>query len=217
MKKEINLMIADDHAIIRDGIKLMIKKEPLIKLIYEAKDGLDAIKFIEENPSKIDVVLMDISMPKFDGFAATRSIKLNHPNIAVLALTMHTEESYVIDMMKAGVSGYILKDSGKEELIDAIKKVADGKLYYSSEVSSIVISSLVNGNGSENKKTKDAVSKREKEIAILIAQGLTSGEISKQLFLSQRTIEAHRRNMITKLNLKNSAELISYTIKHGWI
>ena len=120
MKKEIRLMIVDDHKMIRDGIKLMLKNNPEIKLIAEAENGLEAIKYIDNNPTAVDVILMDISMPKLDGIAATKDIKGNHKNIHVLAITMHIEESYINDMMKAGASGYILKESGRDDLIEAI-------------------------------------------------------------------------------------------------
>lgn len=216
MEKEIRIMLVDDHRMIRDGIKLMIKNDPLIKLVYEAQDGLEAIKYINNNPFEIDVVLMDISMPKLDGVAATRDIKTNHPDIKVLALTMHIESSYISNMMKAGVSGYILKDSGKNELIDAIKKVAEGKLYYSADVSSVLLNSIMT-EGTDKKRTRDVVSDREKEVAIFIVKGLTSVEIGKELHVSTRTIESHRRNIISKLDLKNTAEMISYAIKHGWV
>lgn len=213
-KKEIRLMIVDDHKMIRDGIKLMLKNNPEIKLIAEAENGLDAIKYIDKNPTAVDVVLMDISMPKLDGIAATRDIKGNHKDIYVLAITMHIEESYINDMIKAGASGYILKESGKEDLIDAITKVADGKLYFSSEVSSIIIGGMLNDDSKNH--TKSIVSEREKEVIKFVSQGISNAEIGVKMHLSSRTIESHRRNIIQKLDLKNTAELITYAIKHKW-
>lgn len=216
MDKEIRVMLVDDHKMIRDGIRLMIKNDPIVKIVCEAQDGLEAIEYINNNPLEIDVVLMDISMPKLDGIAATHNIKTNHPDIKVLALTMHLESSYISKMMKAGVSGYILKDSSRFELIDAIKKIAEGKLYYSADVSSVLLNSIMT-ESTDKKRTKDVVSDREKEVAVFIAKGLTSAEIGEELHVSARTVESHRRNIISKLDLKNTAQMISYAIKHGWI
>lgn len=216
MDKEIRVMLVDDHKMIRDGIRLMIKNDPIVKIVCEAQDGLEAIEYINNNPLEIDVVLMDISMPKLDGIAATHDIKTNHPDIKVLALTMHLESSYISKMMKAGVSGYILKDSSRFELIDAIKKIAEGKLYYSADVSSVLLNSIM-VESTDKKRTKDVVSDREKEVAVFIAKGLTSAEIGEELHVSARTVESHRRNIISKLDLKNTAQMISYAIKHGWI
>lgn len=213
-KKDIRIMIVDDHKMIRDGIKLMLKNNPEIKVVAEADNGIDAIKYIDDNAKDLDVILMDISMPKLDGIAATKDIKGNHKNVNVLAITMHLEESYITDMMKSGASGYILKESGKEELIDAIVKVADNKLYFSSDVSAIIIGNMMDGN---SKKQKDGISDREKEVIKYVAQGMSNAAIGSELFLSSRTIESHRRNILGKLELKNTAELISYAIKHKWI
>jgi DNA-binding NarL/FixJ family response regulator len=198
---------------IRDGIKLMLKGSPEIKVIAEAENGLEAVKYMDNNPTSVDVILMDISMPKLNGIAATKDIKGNHKNINVLAITMHLEESYITDMMKAGASGYILKESGKEELIEAIIKVADGKLYFSSDVSSIIIGNMM--DDSKN-NTKSLISDREKEVIKFVVQGISNAEIGSLMCLSSRTIESHRRNILQKLDLKNTAELISYAIKNKW-
>ncbi|MBI2279615.1 MAG: response regulator transcription factor [Bacteroidetes bacterium] len=214
-KKEIRLMIVDDHKMIRDGIKLMLKSNPEIKLIAEAENGLEAVKYIDNNPKALDVVLMDISMPKLNGIDATKDIKAHHKHINILAITMHLEESYITDMMKAGASGYILKESGKEDLIEAILKVAEGKLYFTSEVSSIIIGNMMNNDSTNH--TKSIISDREKEVIKYVAQGISNIEIGEKLNLSARTIESHRRNILQKLDLKNTAEMISYAIKHHWV
>ena len=213
MENTIRVIIVDDHKMIRDGIKLMLKGSPEIKVIAEAENGLEAVKYMDNNPTSVDVILMDISMPKLNGIAATKDIKGNHKNINVLAITMHLEESYITDMMKAGASGYILKESGKEELIEAIIKVADGKLYFSSDVSSIIIGNMM--DDSKN-NTKSLISDREKEVIKFVVQGISNAEIGSLMCLSSRTIESHRRNILQKLDLKNTAELISYAIKNKW-
>lgn len=214
MKKEIRLMIVDDHKMIRDGIKLMLKGNPEIIVMAEADNGLEAVKYIDNNPTEVDVILMDISMPKLNGIAATKDIKGNHKNVNVLAITMHLEESYITDMMKAGASGYILKESGKEELIEAILKVADNKLYFSSDVSSVIIGNMIDDSGKN--QVKSLISDREKEVIKYVAQGISNAEIGAVMCLSSRTIESHRRNILQKLDLKNTAELISYAIKNKW-
>ncbi len=216
MKNEIKIMIVDDHQMIRDGIKLMLKGTPEIILVAEFDNGLDAIKYIDNNPTAANVILMDISMPIIDGITATKDIKSNHVAIKVLAMTMHIEESYIMDMMKAGASGYILKESGREDLIDAIKRVYEGKKYFSSDVSSILLTSMMDVNVAK-KHTKDIISDREKEVIDLVAKGLSNAEIGSNLCLSSRTIESHRRNILNKLELKNTAELISYAIKNKWV
>lgn len=213
-KKEIRLMIVDDHKMIRDGIRLMLKNNPEIKVIAEADNGFEAVKYIDNNPDAVDVILMDISMPKLNGIAATKDIKENHKNINILAITMHLEESYITDMMKAGSSGYILKESGKEELIEAILKVAEGKLYFSSDVSSVIISNMMNEG--ERHYSKNVISDREREVIKYVSQGISNAEIGSLMCLSSRTIESHRRNILQKLELKNTAELIAYAIKNKW-
>ena len=215
MKKEIKLMIVDDHKMIRDGIKLMLKGTSDIKVVAEAENGLEAVKYIDNNPKEVDVILMDISMPKLNGIAATKDIKGNHKNINILAITMHLEESYIADMMKAGASGYILNASGKEELIEAIFKIADNKLYFSSDVSAVIIGNMMNEEPKQ--VAKSLISDREKEVIKYVVQGISNAEIGSILCLSSRTIESHRRNILQKLDLKNTAELITYAIKNKWV
>lgn len=137
MEKEIKILLVDDHKIIRDGIKLMLNKNPEIKIIAEAENGLEAIDFMSKNANDIDVILMDISMPVLDGINATRAIKKLNKNAKILILTMHLEESYYNDVIDAGALGYVLKESDRSEIVHAIKTVADNKKYISENVSSI--------------------------------------------------------------------------------
>lgn len=215
MENVIRLIVVDDHKMIRDGIKLMLKNTPEIKIVNEFDNGLDVIKHIDKNPTSVDVVLMDISMPKLDGIAATRDIKSNHAGINVLAITMHIEKSYIMDMMKAGASGYILKESGATDLVEAIKNVAAGKQYFSSDVSSVLVKSIM--EDVPKKHVRDIVSEREKEVIVLVAQGYSNNEIGDKMCLSPRTVESHRRNIMQKLDVKNTAEMISYANKQSWI
>lgn len=215
MENTIRVIIVDDHKMIRDGIKLMLKNNPEIKVVNEFDNGLDVIKYIDKNPTSVDVILMDISMPKLDGIAATRDIKSNHAGINILAITMHIEKSYIMDMMKAGASGYVLKESGASDLVEAIKTIAAGKQFFSSEVSSVIVKSIIEEE--PKKHVRDIISDREKEVILLVAQGLSNNKIGEKMCLSPRTVESHRRNILQKLDIKNTAELIAYANKQNWI
>jgi DNA-binding NarL/FixJ family response regulator len=207
----IKLLIADNHLIIRDGIKLMLKKNLEFEIVAEASNGSEAIDFIASNPNAIDVILMDINMPVMNGIEATQFITDHYPNINVLALTMHAEEIYIVNTIKAGALGYILKESGIDELIAAIKSVAAGDKYYSNDVSVTMINLLMNGG---NTKASE-LSERETEVLSYIAVGSTSKEVGVKLHISVRTVETHRRNILAKLELKNTAEIVRYAIEHN--
>lgn len=208
--KKIRIFLADDHGIIRDGIKLMLNKSPELEIIAEANNGQEVLDFLLDHPKAIDVILMDINMPVLNGIETTQKVTQNYPNINILGLTMHVEETYISNMLKAGALGYILKESNKDELIEAIKSVAQGKKYYSNEVSVTLINSLM----TEDKDKDKDLSERELEILSLIASGNTNKEIGEKLFISGRTVETHRRNILNKLEVKNTAEMIKYAIQN---
>ncbi len=208
----LNIFIIDDHKIIRDGIKLMLAKEEEINIIGEAGSANEALDFLSKHHKTIGVILMDISMPKMNGIELTKEILSKYPDLKILAITMHAEDNYIINMIEAGALGYILKESGTEEIIKAIKTVASGKKYYSNDVSVTMINYMMNGN-----KKDEKLSEREEEVLKLIAMGKTNKEAAEELFLSDRTIETHRRNILAKLDCKNSAELIHYALKNNLI
>ncbi len=211
--KAIKLLLADDHQIIRDGIKLMLKKNASIDIVAEASNGKEVIKYLEKNARNIDVVLMDINMPEMNGIDATQIISERFDTIKILALTMHAEETYISNMLKAGSLGYVLKESGTNELISAIKTVAKGQKYYSNEVSVTMINSLMN---QDNNKDSE-LSERELEVLAYIANGKTNKEVGKKLCISGRTVETHRRNIMAKLEFNNTAEMIRYAIENNII
>jgi len=211
--KKIRLLLADDHGIIRDGIKLMLNKTSEFEIVAEANNGKEVVNYIEEHPDSIDVILMDINMPELNGIEATQIISEKHKNIKVLALTMHVEETYITNMLKAGALGYVLKESNKEDLIDAINTVALGNKYYSNEVSVTLINSLMNNGKSKSSELSD----REIEVLTFITSGNTNNEIGEKLFISGRTVETHRRNILSKLEVKNTAEMIRYAIKNNLV
>lgn len=209
--EKIRLLIADDHLIIRDGIKLMLKKNTEFEIVAEAENGEQVVDYLNNNPNSIDLVLMDINMPIMNGIDATQAIMEQHENLNVLALTMHAEEAYITKMIKAGALGYILKESGTDELILAINTVANGKKYYSNEVSITLINSLMN----EGSAQSNTLSERETEVLARIASGHTNKEVGKELFISGRTVETHRRNILAKLDIRNTAEMIRYAIENN--
>ncbi|PCJ27000.1 MAG: DNA-binding response regulator [Flavobacteriales bacterium] len=211
--EKIKLLLADDHLIIRHGIKLMLKKNSEFEIIAEASNGKEVLEYLSDNSDNINVVLMDINMPEMDGIEATQYITDNYKNVKVLALTMHTEENYITNMLKAGALGYILKESRTSELVTAIKSVAIGEKYYSNNVSVTMINKLIKGG-----KPKSAVlSERETEVLIHIARGFTNKEVGEILHISGRTVETHRRNIIAKLEMRNTAELIRYAIENNLV
>ena len=146
----INILLVDDHTLIREGLKLILKKNKNFKIIGEASNGVEAIRYIDKNAEKIHVVMLDITMPELDGFEVAKIVRQNHPEIKILALTMHSEESYITKMIDVGVHGYVLKDSNLEDLSSAIKTILEGKPYYSSDVSAIMINSLMNKDKKKN-------------------------------------------------------------------
>jgi DNA-binding NarL/FixJ family response regulator len=211
--KEIKILLVDDHKMIRDGLRSIINFSHNMAVVDECGNGKDAINYLEKNSVKIDVILMDITMPEMNGIDATEIIVKLYPEINILALTMHTEEAYIIKMIKAGALGYILKDSGAEKLIEGIKTVYLKEKFYSNEVSLKLINILLDTDGA----VKPTLSNRELEILKSISFGNTSKEIAIKLFISPRTVESHRRNIIKKLNLRNTAELIKYAFNHNLV
>jgi DNA-binding NarL/FixJ family response regulator len=209
--KKINVLLVDDHKLIRDGLKSIINTTKNITVVSEFSCGKDAIKFLEKDAASVDVILMDITMPELNGIDTTEIIKKLHPKLNIIALTMHSEETYIIKMIKAGALGYILKDSSKEILIEAIETVAKNEKYYSYEVSMKLITMFLD----DEKPNEPKLSGRELEIIKHIAKGFTNKEIAKEIAISDRTVETHRRNIIKKLNVKNTAELVGYAVNNG--
>jgi DNA-binding NarL/FixJ family response regulator len=206
----INLLLADDHLVVRDAIKMMLQKNSKFNIIALAKNGKEVISYLDANPSTIDVVVMDINMPVMSGIEATEIITKKHSSVNVLALTMHEESTYISKMIDAGAVGYVLKGSKALELESAIKSVVYGTKYYSNSVSLTMINSLLNKNKPEN----TALSDREKEILVQVTKGRTNQEVGENLNISKRTVETHRRNILAKLNMKNTAEMIRYAIQN---
>ncbi len=214
-KKYVNVLIVDDHLIVRDGIKALLIKAEGIKVIGLASNGMEAYELLKSIHQSVDVVLMDISMPEMDGITATHKIKKDFSDVNVLALSMHDDQSYIIDVLQEGALGYILKSTGKKELIHAIFRIAEGQSYFGKEASDKLLNFLSSKEEKKEVKSNDLLTEREYEVLALIADEYTNLQISEKLFLSPRTVDTHRRNIMQKLNAKNTAGLVKYAIAHN--
>lgn len=214
----VKIMIVDDHQMIRDGIKSFLSIDPNLIVAEEAASSEEALSKLEQN-ADINVVVMDINLGKGeDGIKTSKTITEKFKHINILAISMHDEGAYILNMLKAGAIGYILKGQGMDELVEAIKTVAMGENYFSKSVSETLMKQFTRKkNDSPSAKYKPLIqlTKREVEILKLIADEHTNQEIAEKLFISPRTVDSHRRTLIQKLNVKNTAGLVRYAINHG--
>lgn len=213
----IKVILVDDHEIIRDGIKALLKGAGEIEIAGEAENGQQAIEILKNR--EVDLILMDISMPVMDGIDATKYISRNFSDVKVIVLSMHDDESHIINMLKAGAVGYIFKNTGKTRLIEAIKTVSSGESFFAKEASQRIMEHFMQNKAREKRngsmKDVEHLTEREKEVLKLIAEEYTNQEIANKLFLSPRTIDTHRRNLLQKLRVKNTAGLVKFAIKCG--
>lgn len=206
------IIIVDDHHLFRNGLRLLIETFPEFEISGEASNGREFLEIIKHTPA--DVVLMDINMPETDGVEATRAVMKIRPGLHVIALSMYGEEEYYYRMTEAGAKGFLLKDSDISEVRDAILTVQKGGSYFSQELLHNVIQKIKH----RESETKVAnLSKREKEILLKICEGLSNQEIAEALFISKRTVDKHRANLLDKTNARNTASLILYAIKNKLI
>jgi two-component system response regulator NreC len=212
----IRILLADDHNVMRDGLRLLLERQPGFAVVGEASDGRQVVALAEEH--RPDVVVMDIAMPNLNGIEAARRIVAHHPKVAIAILSMHFDESYVIRSLKAGARAYLLKDSAKADLIQAIQAISQGKSFFSPRISSILKEDymrLMADRGAED--SYDLLTTREREILQLIAEGKSNKEVAAQLYLSLYTVETHRTHILQKLNLHSVPELILYAVRKGII
>ena len=213
---KIRILLADDHTVIRVGLKLLLERQPDFEVVGEADDGLAAGKLATQ--LEPDVIVMDVAMPNLNGIEATRQIVTAHPKIAVVILSMHSDESYVMRALKAGARGYLLKDSAEAELIQALRTVVTGKSFFSAVVSKMLLEDYVRNlqqRGIED--SYDLLTPREREVLQLAAEGKSNKESAALLNLSAYTVETHRTNLMQKLNLHSVPELILYAVRKGII
>ena len=204
----INVLLTDDHQIIIDGLKSLLKNQDEINVAAEANNGRDALRIL--NLISIDVLLMDIDMPVMNGIDALKEIRRQNSKVKVVILSMYNEAGMIKSLIDLGANGYLLKSCTQDELVDAIKKVASGQSYFSSDVTLALLKPATN-QGQQN----EILTERETEILKLIAAGFSNKEIGEQLFISHRTVDTHRTNLMKKLDVNNIAGLISYAIRNG--
>lgn len=211
---KIRLLIADDHAVVRAGLRLLLESQPDMEVVGEAHDGEMTMREVERlHP---DIVLMDIAMPGMNGLEATKAIKETSPEVQVLALSMYADDRYFFQMLQSGASGYIIKGADPDELLTAIRTVAQNKPYiYPRLVQKLL--SRYQEQGAAVETLQDKLSARETEILQLIAEGLTGRQIGEKLFLSPHTVERHRANIMEKLGFHNKAEIIKFAIQMGLV
>jgi two-component system response regulator NreC len=208
---KIKLFIADDHTILRAGIKALLEVEPDMVVVGEAEDGRSAVKLACQLLP--DVVLMDIAMPLLSGLEATRQIKHAYPEVKVLMLTMHDNEDYIRQALANGAMGYILKDAATHELLDAIRAVYRGEAVLSPAITRLVIEDYLRWGDIQQNRSSDGLSPREREVLQLIAEGYSNRQISEIMSISIKTVQTHRMNLMSKLDLHNRADLIKYAIQ----
>jgi DNA-binding NarL/FixJ family response regulator len=209
----IKAIIVDDHQIFIDGLKELFKSIEGIKIVGEANNGIDLIDLLSKQET--DVILMDVNMPKMDGIAATEYVVKKYSAIKVLMLTMHDTRAYIEKLLKTGAHGYILKNTGKAELKNAIEKVNAGGSYYSQEVTQTIMDGIQQKNKTQKEVGNVELTDREKDVLKWIAQELTTHEIAEKLFISHHTVESHRKNLISKLGVRSLAGLVKYAVKMG--
>lgn len=211
----IGLMLADDHEIVRAGLRMLLDVQPDIEIVAEASSGAEAIELAQAHQP--DVILMDVAMPDMNGMEATREIKARCPSVAVLALTIHEEEDYFFRMLDAGASGYIPKRAAPDDLLQAIRTVHRGEVFLHSSVATLLVRDYLQRGGLTTEAELSSLTEREREVLTLIAEGLTNKQIGEQLGISPKTVARHRDNITRKLNLSSRAELTRYAIQKGLI
>jgi len=214
MNSPVRILIADDHTILRAGIRSLLDMVPNFEVIGEVDNGKDAIH--QAGLLKPDLILSDLSMPKTNGTEAIQRIKSRYPDIKILVLTVHKTEEYVHAALKAGANGYVLKDDTSDELINAIQNIAIGKTYLSPSICSEVVMGYLADPGKEKINTSiDQLTTREREVMKLIAEGYRNKDVAEYLSISLKTVEKHRSNMMKKLDLHSASSITSYAIKNG--
>ncbi len=209
----IKIILADDHKIIREGLRALLEKEPDMEVVGEANDGIATVRLTKNlNP---DIVIMDIGMPDMNGIEATRQIISETKGVKVIALSMHSDRRFVLQMLKAGASGYLLKDSAFEELALAIKTVMLGQPYLSPKITDVVIKEYIISMPENEETVFTKITAREREVLQLIAEGKSTKQIASFLNVSVKTIETHRQQIMEKLNIHSIAELTKYAIREG--
>jgi two-component system, NarL family, response regulator NreC len=214
--KEIQILLADDHTVVRKGLRLLLENHPGFRVIADAADGREAVSLAEQRHP--DVAVLDIAMPILNGIEAARQISVKLPRVAVVILSMHSDEGYVLRALKAGARGYLLKDSADYDLIHAVEAVSEGKAFFSPEVSKMLTEEYMRQMRERHlEDSYELLTTREREVLQLLAEGKANKDVAAILNLSLYTVETHRSNIFQKLSLHSSAELILYAVRKGMI
>jgi two-component system, NarL family, response regulator NreC len=212
-QKPIRILLADDHQIVRQGIRMLLEAEPDVQVIAEAPNGREALRLAQELSP--DVIIMDITMPELNGIEATRQILSIIPGIKIIALSMNADSRFVLNMFQAGVSGYLLKECSQGELVKALRTVIKNKTYLGPEISDIVIKNFLMGPQSKHTSAFSSLTTREREVLQLLAEGKATRQIAENLYVSVKTVEAHRKQIMGKLGIRSVAQLTKYAIREG--
>jgi len=223
--KKTRILIADDHGVVRSGVRALLQSSSEYRVVAEAADGEEAIALAKRHAP--DIVMMDISMPKMNGIEATRVLRKEVPGARIIILTVHEDEEYVYQMLKAGASGYVLKSAGKKEIFAAIDSALSGERFFSPGVSRLIIDGFIHRDDKEQGRSRPAeeedssppsqLTKREIEVLQYISRGFTNREIAGMLYLSIRTVNTHRTNLMQKLDIHDTARLVRYAIENGLV
>lgn len=211
----LRILLADDHVTVRHGLKLLIESQPDMSVVFEASDGASAVKGAQE--LKPDVIVMDISMPGMNGLVATRKLKQLQSDVAIVTLTRHSDDAYLQELLRAGVAGYVLKQSAPTELLQAIRAAAAGGQYLDSTLISRVTAGFLAREQRKANKPTATLSERESEVLRLIASGYSNKEIAARLDLSVKTVEAHKANAMRKLGMTGRIDIVKYAVLQGWL
>jgi len=208
----LRLLLADDHGIVRSGVRMLIDRQQDMQVVAEADDGLEAVeRVLSERP---DVAVLDVSMPRMTGVQAAREIRSHDPSVQVLLMSMHEDDRYFLDGLEAGASGYVLKRAADTDLIDAIRTVADGRMFLSDRTQQALMKQWLENGRSE---PPDALTPRELEVVKLIAEAYTNRQIADALKVAEKTVESHRGNVLAKLGMRDRVELVRYAIRRGLV
>lgn len=212
---EITIMLADDHVVVRQGLRLLLEQQPDFKLVGEAADGLEALQLVERLSPK--VLVLDLMIPRLHGLEVTRQAHRDFPGTRILILSMHADEPYVMEALRNGAQGYVLKDGSADELVQAIRQAAAGRRYLSPVLAERAFTGYVEHPGESSLDVYDTLTSRERLVLQLAAEGFTSTEVAQKLFISPRTAETHRANLMRKLGLTSQTDLVRFAIRKGII
>ena len=209
----VRVLLVDDHRIMREGLRALLASEPDIEIVGEAPDGRAALDLVRTLIP--DVVVMDVGMPELNGVEATRQIRAENGNVKLIALSTHADKRYVHHMLEAGAAGYVLKIGAHNELLRAVRAASLGKTYLSPEIAGLVVERSTHAHAASEVSAYSTLGAREREVLQLVAEGKTSAETAKEMHISMKTVETHRRNIVQKLGLHGTAELTKYAIREG--